>query len=163
MAALEQIVSKLFINRAELRLQLDKAASGRTVVFTNGVFDILHRGHLSYLARARDLGDALIVAVNADASVQRLKGPTRPLNKLADRMFLLAGLACVDYVTCFEEDTPVETIRIIRPSIHTKGADYEGKRIPEEDVVREGGGRVVFLPFVEGHSTTSLVTQIKNT
>ncbi|MCR9144516.1 MAG: D-glycero-beta-D-manno-heptose 1-phosphate adenylyltransferase [bacterium] len=138
------------------------AFAGRTIVFTNGVFDLLHSGHVSYLNRARDLGDLLVMGVNSDDSVRRLnKGPERPLNPLADRMLVLAGLACVDFLVGFEEDTPIETLEILRPSIHCKGGDYRPEDLPEAPTVQAYGGRIVVLPFVPGYSTTGLVQRMQ--
>lgn len=143
-------------------LRESDAGRGRRVVFTNGVFDLLHSGHVTYLNRARDLGDLLVMGVNSDASVRRLnKGPERPLNPLADRMLVLAGLACVDYLVGFDEDTPEETLRILQPAIHCKGGDYRAEDLPEARVVHEYGGKVIVLPFVPGYSTTGLVKRLR--
>ncbi len=140
-----------------LRRVLARAARGKNVVFTNGVFDILHRGHVSYLERARKLGDLLVVAINSDASVKRLKGPARPINPLADRMFVMAGLECVDYVTSFGEDTPLETIRKLKPKVLVKGGDYRISTIVGAPDVIGWGGKVKTLSFVEGRSTTKII------
>ncbi len=136
-------------------------AEGRTVVFTNGCFDLLHLGHLRYLRRARAMGDLLVVGLNSDASVRRLKGPDRPLVPELERAELLAGLRCVDFVTLFNEPTPEAVIDALRPSIHVKGGDYRVEALPEAAAVRRGGGRVVILPFEVGHSTTDLVERIR--
>lgn len=138
-------------------------ADGKCVVFTNGVFDILHVGHLRYLQQARALGDALFVGVNADASVRRLgKGPERPINPEDERAELLLGLKCVDAVCVFEEDTPVELIRAVQPSIHCKGGDYASPDVlPETAIVRAYGGEVVILPLVAGRSTTNVVKKLR--
>ena len=131
-------------------------------VFTNGVFDVLHRGHLAYLAAARALGDRLIVAVNSDASARRLgKGPDRPLNTEADRAYLLAGLECVDAVVLFDEDTPLAVLAKLRPSLYVKGGDYDMAQLAETPLVRSWGGRSLALPFVSGYSTTELVQRIR--
>ena len=136
--------------------------SGQQVVFTNGVFDLLHRGHVEYLNAARALGDALIVALNTDASVRRLgKGADRPVNTERDRAIVLAGLACVDYVTFFDEDTPQNIIRELLPDILVKGGDYTPETIVGRDEVEAAGGRVVVIPFVQGHSTTDLLRKIR--
>jgi D-glycero-beta-D-manno-heptose 1-phosphate adenylyltransferase len=135
-------------------------AEGRRIVFTNGCFDLLHVGHLRYLQQARALGDVLVVGVNTDAVVQRLKGPTRPLVPEAERAELLAGFACVDYVTLFDEETPVETIRALKPNIHVKGGDYQVEELPEADAVRDAGGEVKIMPLVAGRSTSDLVRKI---
>ncbi|HET8597464.1 MAG TPA: D-glycero-beta-D-manno-heptose 1-phosphate adenylyltransferase [Castellaniella sp.] len=134
----------------------------RPLVFTNGVFDILHRGHVTYLDRAAGLGAALVVAVNTDASVRRLgKGADRPLNTRADRAALLAALACVDLVTWFDEDTPLELIRGLRPDVIVKGGDYDMDVLPETAAVRGWGGRAVAIPFEHERSTTALLRKIR--
>ncbi|WP_309709898.1 D-glycero-beta-D-manno-heptose 1-phosphate adenylyltransferase [Armatimonas sp.] len=137
-------------------------AEGKTVVFTNGVFDILHVGHLRYLQQARALGDALFIGVNADASVRRLgKGPERPINPEDERAELLLGLKCVDAVCVFEEDTPIELIRAVKPTLHCKGGDYASPdALPETAIVREYGGDVVILSLVPGRSTTNVVKKL---
>ncbi len=134
---------------------------GRRVVFTNGVFDILHVGHVRYLQAARALGDVLLVGVNADASVRRLKGPARPINGEDERAEVLAALRCVDAVCIFAEDTPEELLRAVRPHVHAKGGDYaRPDALPETPLVRALGGEVVILPLVPGRSTTRLVEQL---
>jgi len=131
-------------------------------VFTNGVFDVLHRGHVAYLASARALGDRLIVGVNSDASARRLgKGPDRPLNRELDRAFLLAGLECVDAVLLFEEDTPLAVLARLKPAIYVKGGDYDMAKLAETPLVQSWGGRSLALPFVDGYSTTALVRRIR--
>lgn len=133
------------------------------MVFTNGVFDLLHRGHVSYLARARAEGDHLIVAVNSDASARRLnKGADRPLNRALDRAYVVAALECVDRVVLFDEDTPLELIRALQPDVLCKGADYPLDAIVGGDLVLARGGRVVRVPLEEGYSTTDLVRRIKD-
>ncbi len=132
------------------------------VVFTNGVFDILHRGHVTYLDEAAQLGGSLIVAINSDASARRLgKGPDRPLNTEHDRAALLAALECVTAVTFFDEDTPVDIIGMLRPDIIVKGGDYDMQTLPETRLVESWGGRAVAIPFEFARSTTSLVTKIR--
>jgi len=134
----------------------------RPLVFTNGVFDVLHRGHVLYLAQARALGASLLVALNTDASARRLgKGPDRPLNNEADRAFVLAALASTSLVTWFDEDTPLELIALIKPDILVKGGDYDMSTLPETQVVKSYGGRALALPFVDGYSTTALVQKIR--
>ena len=132
------------------------------VVFTNGVFDILHRGHVTYLDEAAQLGGSLIVAVNSDASARRLgKGPDRPLNTAHDRAALLAALGCVTAVTIFEQDTPVQIIGLLRPDLIVKGGDYDMQTLPETKLVESWGGRAVAIPFEFVRSTTALVTKIR--
>ncbi len=157
----EAIGEKIQRDRTTLAAFLKENRANSKVVFTNGCFDLLHPGHVTYLSRARDLGDLLVVGLNSDDSVAKLKGPGRPLNKERDRAIVLAGLACVDYVVGFAEATPIETLRVIRPAIHCKGGDYKPEDLPEKDVVEQGGGRIVILDFVEGYSTTSLVNKMK--
>ena len=132
------------------------------VVFTNGVFDVLHRGHASYLAQARSLGGSLVVALNSDASAKRLgKGPDRPLNNEADRAALIAALEAVSLVTWFDEDTPLELITELRPDILVKGGDYDMSKLAETKVVEAYGGHALAIPFVDGYSTTALVKKIR--
>ncbi len=132
------------------------------VVFTNGVFDVLHRGHAVYLAQARELGASLVVALNTDASARRLgKGPDRPLNNEADRAALMAALESVSLVTWFDEDTPLELIRELRPAILCKGGDYDMSKLAESKLVESWGGKALAIPFVEGYSTTQLVQKIR--
>lgn len=133
---------------------------GKKVVFTNGCFDILHVGHLRYLEQAKEQGDILVVGVNSDASVKRLKGPTRPINSELDRAEMLAGLKAVDYTVIFTEDTPVEIIDELKPSIHVKGGDYKKEDLPETEVVERNGGEVRILMLVDGKSTTNVVNKI---
>ena len=132
-----------------------------TIVFTNGCFDILHYGHLHYLAAARDLGDRLVVGLNSAASVSRLKGAHRPLNDDLTRQYTLAALSFIDAIVVFEEDTPIELIKRMKPNILVKGGDYTLDQIVGADLVLENGGQVKSLPFVEGYSTTNLEQKIK--
>jgi D-beta-D-heptose 7-phosphate kinase / D-beta-D-heptose 1-phosphate adenosyltransferase len=134
---------------------------GRRIVFTNGCFDILHSGHITYLSEAKALGDVLIVGLNADDSVRRLKGPTRPVNGLADRAKVLSALSCVDHIVAFEEDTPDSLIRALRPHIFVKGGDYTRERLPEAALVEALGGEVHILPYVRERSTTGLIERIR--
>jgi D-glycero-beta-D-manno-heptose 1-phosphate adenylyltransferase len=147
----------LLEQRAQLRRQ------GQVVVWTNGCFDLFHAGHLHSLRQARQQGDVLVVGVNSDASVRRLKGPGRPLLSLQDRTELLAGLACVAYVVVFDELTPAAALARLRPDVHCKGADYGpgGKAVPEAAVVASYGGRVCFLPLLPGVSTTELIRRAR--
>lgn len=134
----------------------------RPLVFTNGVFDVLHRGHVMYLTQARALGASLLVALNTDASARRLgKGADRPLNNEADRAFVMAALACTSLVTWFDEDTPLELIAQIKPDILVKGGDYDMAKLAETRVVEAYGGRALALPFVDGYSTSALVQKIR--
>ncbi|MDP3136214.1 MAG: D-glycero-beta-D-manno-heptose 1-phosphate adenylyltransferase [Burkholderiaceae bacterium] len=138
------------------------AALPRPLVFTNGVFDVLHRGHATYLAQARALGASLVVALNSDASARRLgKGADRPLNGEQDRAALMAALASVDLVTWFDEDTPQQIVAELRPDILVKGGDYDMSRLPEARMVESHGGRALSIPFVAGYSTTALVDRIR--
>ena len=137
-------------------------ASQRPLVFTNGVFDVLHRGHVIYLEAARRLGAALLVGVNTDASARRLgKAPDRPLNREADRIVVLAALASVSHVTLFDESTPCELIQRCRPDIYVKGGDYDIETLAETRLVRSWGGSAVAIPFVAGYSTTALLRRIR--
>ena len=138
------------------------AALPRPVVFTNGVFDVLHRGHATYLAQARALGASLVVALNTDASARRLgKGPDRPLNNEQDRAALMAALESVSLVTWFDEDTPLELITALKPDILVKGGDYDMDTLAETAVVKAYGGKAVAISFVEGYSTTALLEKIQ--
>lgn len=144
------------------RLAARIAGLPRPLVFTNGVFDILHRGHVSYLAAARALGASLVIGLNSDASVRLLgKGPERPLNPQDDRAAVLAALESVSLVTLFDERVPLELIERVRPDIYVKGGDYDMATLPETALVRGWGGRSVAIPFVEGRSTTGLVQRIR--
>jgi D-beta-D-heptose 7-phosphate kinase / D-beta-D-heptose 1-phosphate adenosyltransferase len=134
--------------------------AGRRVVFTNGCFDILHRGHVSYLRQARALGDVLVVAVNSDASVTRLKGPGRPVNNAEDRCAVLAALSAVDHVVVFEEDTPERLVGAVKPEVYVKGGDYTPESLPEAPVVRRYGGEVRILPYLPGRSSTQILQRI---
>lgn len=138
------------------------ASLPRPLVMTNGVFDVLHRGHVSYLQRAAELGGSLFVAINSDRSARMLgKGPDRPLNTAEDRAYVLAGLESVDLLTFFDTRTPVELIKVIRPDIYVKGGDYDMETLEETRVVRSWGGQSVAIPFVDGFSTTELVKRIR--
>ena len=132
------------------------------IVFTNGCFDVLHRGHVEYLNAARALGDALVVGVNTDDSVRRLKGPGRPVNPQEDRAYVLAGLAAVDAVTLFGEDTPRELVAALLPDVLVKGGDYRPEEIVGAEEVRAAGGEVVVAPLVAGRSTTSILERMQS-
>lgn len=136
-------------------------AAGQKAVFTNGVFDILHVGHVRYLEEASRLGDVLVVAVNSDRSARRLaKGPGRPFNGEDDRAFVVAALWCVSFVTVFDEDTPLELIKLLVPDVLVKGGDWPPSEVVGADVVTAAGGEVLSLPYVEGYSTTALIERI---
>jgi D-beta-D-heptose 7-phosphate kinase/D-beta-D-heptose 1-phosphate adenosyltransferase len=153
--------SSKVLPREELlhRLAFERSA-GRSIVFTNGCFDVLHVGHLDYLQEARAAGDLLVVGVNDDGSVARLKGEGRPVNRAEDRAALLAGLECVSLVTVFPEDTPLELIRAITPDVLVKGADWEDKGVVGREWVEQHGGRVVLAQLREGHSTTETLRRL---
>ena len=137
--------------------------AGQRVVFTNGVFDLLHPGHIRYLQAARAEGDALIVAINSDRSVSVIKGPTRPLTPEAERAEILGALACVDAVVVFDEETPAEIIRAVQPDVLVKGADWAPDKIVGRDTVEAHGGKVVLMPVEQGWSTTSIVEKVRRT
>ncbi len=146
---------------ASLLTQLEAARlRGQSIVFTNGVFDILHAGHIQFLRQAKALGDILVVAINSNASAQRIKGKNRPINSERDRVALVAALDPVDHVVLFDEDTPIEMIRLLRPDIHVKGGDYADEALPEAEAVREVGGRIVILPLAGSISTSSVIDRI---
>ena len=136
-------------------------ADGDRVVFTNGVFDLLHPGHVRYLRQARALGDALVVGVNTDRSVRVIKGESRPVTPESERAEILAALACVDVVVLFDEETPYELIKRIQPDVLVKGADWSEASMIGRDIVEARGGRVVRVPFEAGYSTTSIIEKIK--
>jgi D-beta-D-heptose 7-phosphate kinase / D-beta-D-heptose 1-phosphate adenosyltransferase len=148
-------LSRLRSKVAALRQQ------GRRVVMTGGCFDILHRGHITYLNRAKTLGDVLVVAVNSDASIRRLKGPERPINCQDDRVQVLAALSCIDHLVVFDDDTPMRVIEAVAPDVFVKGGDYSRDSLPEADLVEQLGGRIEILPLVEDRSTTAVIQSIK--
>ncbi|GGM36618.1 bifunctional protein HldE [Longimycelium tulufanense] len=143
------------------RLLAEHRAAGRRIVFTNGCFDVLHRGHVAYLNQAKRLGDVLVVAVNDDAGVARLKGPDRPVNPAADRAAVLAALSCVDHVVVFGEDTPAVLLERVRPDVYAKGGDYRAQALAEAELVRRLGGEVRILDYVPDHSTSALIRRIR--
>ena len=151
----QKIVSRDFIKENDFKLHQQK------IVFTNGCFDVLHFGHVHYLLEAKKLGDILVVGLNSDDSVRRLKGPTRPINGEKERAFVLASLAFVDYVTLFEEDTPENLIKVVQPDVLVKGGDYTIDQIVGADFVMQNGGTVTTIPFVEGYSSTQIIEQLK--
>ncbi|EMJ67028.1 D-glycero-beta-D-manno-heptose 1-phosphate adenylyltransferase [Leptospira sp. P2653] len=138
----------------------NRIRENQRIVFTNGCFDLVHRGHITYLSQARELGDFLWIGLNSDSSVKRLKGEQRPVVPEDDRAILLSNLRFVDAVTIFSQDTPLELIRLIKPAIHVKGGDYKVEDLPETSIVREFGGKVEILPFVPGKSTSLLIEKI---
>jgi D-beta-D-heptose 7-phosphate kinase/D-beta-D-heptose 1-phosphate adenosyltransferase len=133
----------------------------KKIIFTNGCFDILHRGHIEYLTKAKEFGDVLIVGLNSDTSVQRLKGKDRPINSESDRARILDALKPVDYVVIFEEDTPLRLIQTVKPDVLVKGGDYKVEEIVGSEFVVSYGGKVEIIPFVEGKSTTKIIQKIK--
>lgn len=135
---------------------------GRKIVFTNGVFDLLHPGHVRYLQRARSLGDRLIVGLNADVSVRRNKGPARPITPENERAEILSALECVDAVVIFAQDTPADIVRLVQPDILVKGADWPADQIVGRDTVEARGGKVVLVPVEQGHSTSAIVQRIRD-
>jgi rfaE bifunctional protein nucleotidyltransferase chain/domain len=154
---------RVITDREELRrVREDVRAEGRRLVFTNGCFDLLHVGHVRYLRQARALGDALLVAVNSDRSVRALKGAGRPVMGENERAELLAALACVDFVTVFDEESPRALIAEVLPDVLVKGGDYALEEIHGRKEVERAGGRVVALPFVEGASTTNIIERIRD-
>jgi D-glycero-beta-D-manno-heptose 1-phosphate adenylyltransferase len=152
--------AKIFSSAHELAQHLASIPK-KQLVTTNGCFDILHAGHVEYLENSRALGDALIVLVNTDVSVKaQNKGPNRPINNEQDRMRVIAALESVSYVCLFSEQTPVESLEVLRPQIHTKGGDYKAEDLPETKALKSWGGIVKIIPFVQGKSTTSLIQKI---
>lgn len=139
-----------------------ETSKNKTVVFTNGCFDILHRGHVTYLNEAKKLGDLLIIGLNSDTSVKRLKGETRPINSEQDRKFVLENLKAVDFVEIFEDDTPLELIKTVMPDILVKGGDWKVEQIVGSKEVIDSGGNVYSLNFVDGFSTTKIINTINN-
>lgn len=163
MGTVRQPFEKKVLKRESLAEALRSVKTeGLKVVFTNGCFDIIHPGHVAYLEDAAAKGDVLVVGINTDESVKRLKGSERPINPEDDRARLLAGLASVDYVTSFDEDTPLELISQVRPDVLVKGGDWPVEQIVGHEVVLNSGGDVYSLPFREGYSTTRLIEKIKS-
>ncbi len=159
----EQIASKI-VTLPQLAAQLTMLRNGNRppqVVFTNGCFDLIHQGHVEYLSKARDLGDLLVVGLNSDASVSRLKGPARPISHQESRAWVLAAFSFVDYVVLFEEDTPLRLIETLCPDVLVKGGDYDRSNVVGADFVEAHGGRLELIPLVPGQSTTNLVNRMK--
>ncbi|MGP1515128.1 MAG: D-glycero-beta-D-manno-heptose 1-phosphate adenylyltransferase [Bacteroidales bacterium] len=154
-------IRKKIVDRKLLLQHLEIArVRGKKIVFTNGCFDLIHLGHVDYLSKARDLGDLLVVGVNTDMSVKRLKGDSRPLQDENSRLEILASMSFVDYVTLFDEDTPLELIKSVQPNILVKGADYKIENIVGYEVVKSTNGEVRTIEFIEGYSTTHIVKKI---
>lgn len=152
------------IKRENLQTLLNKLRSeGKTIVTTNGCFDILHVGHVRYLQKTKTFADIMIVCLNSDVSVKKIKGPTRPINNENDRAEILCALECVDYVVMFDESSPENLLCEIKPDVHTKGADYTLETLPEAKSIIANGGRVEFISFVEGKSTTNVIKKIEET
>lgn len=152
----------MLIKRTELNNLLNKLREeGKTIVTTNGCFDILHVGHVRYLEKTKSFADVLIVALNSDKSVKSIKGDSRPINNENDRAEVLSGLKSVDYVVLFDEDSPIDLLLEIKPDVYTKGADYTVETLPEAKPIMEAGGRIEFISFVEGKSTTSIIEKMK--
>jgi len=143
-----------------LRIIKNLKAKGKRIVFTNGCFDLLHIGHIRYLEKARALGDALVVGVNSDSSVRKLKGPKRPVLPVKERTEILSGLGCVDYITIFDERDPLKLITSLHPDVLVKGGDWTKDQIVGSEVVERSGGKVVTIPFVKGTSTSNLINII---
>ena len=157
-----KLSSKQFTKENLKPLLQNLAGQGKKIVFTNGCFDILHRGHVEYLCHARDLGDYLVLGLNTDESVKRLgKSPERPINNEETRATILAGLECVDAIVLFNEDTPLELITCIQPDVLVKGNDYKAEDIVGYDIVTNKGGKVITINLVEGFSTTKLIEKMK--
>ncbi len=151
----------MLIKREEVKDLINKIHNqGKTVVTTNGCFDILHVGHVRYLEKTKTFGDYLIVLLNSDKSVRSIKGPTRPINCEEDRAEILSALKCVDYVVLFDEDSPRNLLDEMKPDVYTKGADYTMETLPEADIMRKNNTRVEFIEFVEGKSTTKTIAKI---
>ncbi len=149
------------VKRENIRLLVESIQKrGETVVTTNGCFDILHVGHVRYLTQTKSYADYSIVLLNSDKSVKSIKGEGRPINNEDDRAEILCALACVDYVVLFDEDSPAMLLDEIKPNVHTKGADYSVETLPEANIILKNGGRIEFISFVEGKSTTNTITAI---
>lgn len=153
---------KICASREELQQRLKEwNASGQRMVFTNGCFDLLHKGHVDYLNKAADQGDRLVVGLNSDASVSRLKGAHRPLQDESSRLMIIAALECVDAVVLFDEQTPYDLIRMVQPDVLVKGSDYKAEDIVGYDIVTAKGGKVVTIDFVPGYSTSAIEQKIR--
>ena len=157
----EKINNKLLDGEKLAKWLDDCRKKGKKIVFSNGCFDILHRGHVEYLSKAAAFGDVMVIGLNTDASVRRLKGPSRPVNDEKSRAFVLAGLECVTAVVLFNEDTPYNLIKTVQPDVLVKGSDYKPENIVGYDIVTAKGGKVVTVDLVEGFSTTGIINKIK--
>ena len=162
MSSLKKIEKKIQTLEQGKSTVQDWVANNETIVFTNGCFDILHLGHLDYLLKAKDLGSKLIVGVNSSSSVQKLKGPSRPINSTQSRSKLLAGFECIDLIVVFNEDTPLNLIQSLKPNILVKGGDYTFETIVGAEEVKNYGGQVEIIPFLPGYSTSKIVTKIQS-
>lgn len=151
-------MNKKITDIEKLKEILNKKNNGKKIVFTNGCFDILHRGHVEYLQKAKELGDLLVLGLNSDSSVKRLKGESRPINNEKDRAIILSALECVDYIIIFNEDTPFELIKNLKPDILVKGGDYKIENV----VGREYAKETMIIDFVDGYSTTKIIKNINN-
>lgn len=152
----------MLVKREDIRALIDVIHhSGKTVVTTNGCFDILHVGHVRYLEKTKSFADYLIVLLNSDKSVRSIKGPSRPVNNENDRAEILSALRCVDYVVLFDEDSPRDLLDEMKPDVYTKGADYTMDTLPEADIMKKNGTRVEFIDFVEGKSTTKTIEKLQ--
>ncbi len=152
----------MIIKRDELKSLIDTLRTqGFTIVTTNGCFDILHAGHVKYLEKTHSFADKTIVLLNSDKSIKNIKGPNRPINNEDDRTLVLGALRYVDYVVLFDEDSPAALLEEIKPDVHTKGADYNTQTLPEADIITKNGGRLEFIEFVEGKSTTNIIKEMK--
>lgn len=152
----------MLVQRTELNdLLKELREDGKTIVTTNGCFDILHVGHVRYLEKTKTFADVLIVALNSDKSVKSIKGDSRPINNENDRAEVLSGLKSVDYVVLFDEDSPIDLLLQIKPDVYTKGADYTVETLPEAKPIMDAGGRIEFISFVEGKSTTSIIEKMR--
>ncbi len=162
MSSLKKIETKIQTLKQAKETVRDWIGNNETVVFTNGCFDILHLGHLDYLSKAKDLGSKLVIGVNSSSSVQKLKGPSRPVNSTQSRSTLLAGFECVDLVVVFNEETPLNLIQELKPNILVKGGDYTLATIVGASEVKKLGGSVKIIPFLPGYSTSNIVTKIQS-
>lgn len=152
----------MLVKREDVRALIDVIHhSGKTVVTTNGCFDILHAGHVRYLEKTKSFADYLIVLLNSDKSIKSIKGPSRPINSENDRAEILSALRCVDYVVLFDENSPRDLLDEIKPDVYTKGADYTMETLPEADIMRKNGTRVEFIEFLEGRSTTKTIEKMQ--